>query len=631
MMSEHTNSGDGPANHDLGGPFRVSLDSRVVLVFLLFAGAVLMYIYHMVWAGGDFSKLIHGDERVYYYPGGLAIIEQGLTWFLEPRSLWTGPVNPIWVALFGAHIALIKFANIGLFVGSGILVWDLGRRLSGNMAALLSVAMFATFIPFYQFFPTLLTEPVFVFLLIAGVWLIAISDTASIWAPIGSGAILGLATLTRPILQLFPLFLIAVWLVLGGVSTLARAERTKSQRLQRWFGWIDRKVEWIRSVRLQQLLLLAVGFAIIVVPYFAKNVVAVDHAALANGSGAVLYIGNDLRKGGDEPAYSDMTFDTGEITAPFKHLDTEGDMRLTIAAIDRIKRDPLDVVLLQPKKAVRLVLGSKDHYFWPQDNIVSFMNQTTWFKQFRIWDMLLTVSIAVFGLVGIVFLRVKPMARLLFGSIIVYFVGIHTILFPIPRLVLPMFPFLMILAGGVLVARRRVVRLAAVAITTAILLYISFAGAFASPGVSAHYTTYFDPVVEVDLTERIVRTNDVIPVGGGWYETTGDDPYVVIETPPFTGALNQVIFVTMSTVSAPDDDTSAVGRLFWVENGGVFSEDNSVPFYIESDGVERVYRISPSFAKREQWVGATIVGLRVDPPGSQQGLQFRIAEIEVKK
>lgn len=631
MLSEPPKADAKSASNGSSGPFQLTIDSRVVLAFILIAGAVSMYVYHMVWTGGDLSKLIHGDERRYYYPAGLAILEQGPSWFLEPRSLWTGPINPVWVALLGAQASLVKIANIGLFVGSGILVWDLARRMLGNTAGLLSAVLFVSFVPFYQFFPTLLTEPVFVFLLLGGVWLFLRASASSIWLPITAGATLGLATLTRPTLQLFPLFLVVAWLALRGALSIAGTKRHIPRPLQQLVRWVGHHLEWIRSVQLRQLGFLFLGFLIVVLPYFAKNVIANERLAFANGSGAVLYIGNDLRKGGDEPAYSDMTFDTGEITAPFKHLDTEGDQRLTSAAFERIQRDGLDVLLLQPKKAIRLILGSKDHYFWPQDNIVSFINSTTWFKQFRIWDMLLTVVSAVFGLVGLMTLRIKPTERLMFGSIIFYFMAVHTLLFPIPRLVLPMFPFLMILASGVLTLSKRSVKVTSAAIAISAVLFISFEGAFASPGVSDHYTTYFDPVVSVNPATQILQTNDVTPTGDGWYTATGGDPYLILGTPTFVGELNQQVFITLTARAVLGDDEAAVGQLFWRDSSGDFAEDSSVLFEVLADGNERIYRVSPSFTKREQWIGVLVSEFRVDLSDAEPGLQFRLADLEIRK
>ena len=93
-------------------------------------------------------------------------------------------------------------------------------------------------------------------------------------------------------------------------------------------------------------------------------------AGLANGLGAVLYLGGDLRRNGDEPVYSGVDFDTFRITTPYTHLDTEGDARLVAVAKDRMLQHPLATGALFIRKGARYLLGSFHGYFWPYNGLV---------------------------------------------------------------------------------------------------------------------------------------------------------------------------------------------------------------------------------------------------------------------
>ena len=60
-----------------------------------------MLAYHHARTDGDFSALLYSDERSYYLAGAQGIQDQGLGWYLTPRSLWSGPLNPLWIAALG--------------------------------------------------------------------------------------------------------------------------------------------------------------------------------------------------------------------------------------------------------------------------------------------------------------------------------------------------------------------------------------------------------------------------------------------------------------------------------------------------------------------------------------------------
>ena len=228
----------------------------IAVVSLILAAAIgAILAYHHTRTGGDFSALLYSDERVYYLSGAQAILDEGLGWFLTPRSLWNAPLNPLWVAAFGGNIAAVKIANLLLFAATGTLVWDMGRRLFGKPAAYIALVTLALYVPFYRFVPTILTEPLFIPLVMLALWLIVAFEDRNTWALGGAGLAFGAATLARPTTQFYPLLLLAI----AGLGVLvARRRGTDSWGL------------------LRPTLLIIAGFAMLVVPFVLKNTIALD-------------------------------------------------------------------------------------------------------------------------------------------------------------------------------------------------------------------------------------------------------------------------------------------------------------------------------------------------------------------
>jgi len=607
MTSTHQISQENPApSSDRENIARASIADLFIVTSVMAAAVLGMITYQSARAGGAFSALLSSDEKSYYLPGAEAILSEGLGWFLTPRSLWNGPVNPLWIAAFGANPLTVKIANLGLFALSGLAVWDIGRRLFGKRAAYWSLFLFVTYLPFYEFVPSLLTEPLFVPLVILAIWLALIGDADRSWFDLGAGLAFGLATLVRPTLQLYPVALIGV---AGLVSIGAKRHGQLPDRV------------------LKRSLTVCIGFVIVVVPYLVKNIVVLDRVAISNGSGAVLYLGNDLRKRGYEPVDSSMQFDTLEITFPYTHLDTEGDRLLTEEALRRIRLDPFDVVAMQPSKMVKLVFGTPEHYFRPQDNVIDFVSSRSGYDLLKIWHVASNAIVVSLGALGLLVLRPPLFARLVMVSIVVYFALTNTLLFPIPRLFLPAIPILMMFAGGLLTQGRRGPRVAGLVTAACVTVVIAFCGVFDGvPTVSDRYVGYFHEVV-AETGGEWAGTRDVSTGPEGELLTTGDDPYLVFDVPDFEARVNQIVFVTVSLLAAESEVGKSHGQLFWRSLDEQFAEERSEGFELVLDGDTHTYAVSPSF--RRQWEGE-IDEIRLDLPDNS-GLQVRMEDLEVRR
>lgn len=589
---------------------------NLVAAVVIAAGIALKLGYALTSAEGGLSSLTYPDEKNYYLAAAQEIRNLGTGFFFTPRSLWNGPVNPLWVWLWGTDVGTIKIANIILGAVTTWLVWLTTRRLFGERPALIALMAVTLHPPFVVFTPTILTEPVFIFFLVASISCFLLNGSRSALLDLGSGVLLGLAALTRPTIQLFPFFLIGCFVLLRFAPISSFRSAVSELQVRRFVLWIA-------------------GFLVLVGPYVAKNAFYLGKTGIANGSGAVLYLGNDLRKNGDEPVYSGMDFDTFEITAPFTHLDTEGDRLLTEVAVARMRANPLDSAALFFRKNLRFLFGYPAHYFYPYRDLLTAGK--TWSPgrvSITVFEILLTVLFSVTALAGLSTRMLKPGARFLLGSLLLYYVLLHGVTNPIPRLALPLFPFLAIIGSGVLGTwRGRAYTCSVWAVSLCIFLWIALIGRTWSTGVvSKNAFKWFSVGREINLA-RPAWTQDLQVVGasveGVTVTVTGSDPYLVYLFPSLESLRNQVVLISLAAEPPPPADSTAQAQLFWSrESPPQFSEERSVHFQITLDGNERTYQLSASASP--VWK-PQIEALRLDLPDSRPGIRYRISRLALAK
>ena len=581
-----------------------------LLLLLVSASGVLVRLYYHAsfFGGGSLDALPFSDERSYYLAGAQLFSEQGWRYFLTPRSLWNGPLNVLWIAFLGRQIVLIKVMNLLLLAGVGVLAWDAARRLFSRSAAYTALLLVTIHPPFARFGPTLLSEPLFVFFTALGFWLVVSRfESRPGRGALLAGIVLGLGALVRPTLQLFPVALLLVWGAL--------ALRSRSLRGQ-----------------LVLPLLLAAGFLLPVVPWALKNALVLDKVGLSNGLGAVLYLGSDLRVDGDEPVYSGMDFRTGEVTAPFTHLDTEGDRRLVHAAWQQVRAHPSDSARLFAKKPFRFLLGRPISYFSPHRDWLEYARRSPLRDLAYVsLEVVLVPLAALVGIAGILLLPGPGAVRVFAGALIAYFTLLHSVTFPIPRLALPIFPPLAVFAAGVITRTddRRHLAPTIVAISFAVSLWMALSQRGADPGVASERDLqYFETVRRFDVDQG--EPADLRRLWDGRFVSTGPDPRLVFSIPPLAVGTNQVVFLELTGDDPAATDASsrrANGHIFWRPEGGSFSEANSQPFRIVVDGERRLHRISPSL--RPGWHG-NISGFRLDFADNRPGVTYRVDRLEVR-
>ncbi len=391
----------------------MSINRSYVLKALVICGlgAVLKFLYLSMHDFWGIARL--PDEINYYLAGASLFKEQGWEYFFTERSLWNAPLNSLWVWLFDANIELIQIANI-LLVSIGC--WLVGIAVARNFGpragylALLAVNLFP---PLIELSGTVLSEPLFFFFVSLAFF--AVNYYRQF---LTAGLALGLACLTRPALLALPGFFLIAYFLLKG-----------SRRYFDLFAWLR----------------LTLGFYLFVAPWLFKNYIVFNEPIIAYGSGAVLYLGNDFKTAGDEPVYSGFQFATSEITKPYTHLDREGDRRLKQEALALIKAEPLEFAKLTVFKFGRLLFGYPASYFYPLHYLdVQQLYQPLNWQAFagtalQLLTVLLTVGLSVASLLALRLVFVSSSSYFA-AALIVYFVGLHSVLFAIPRMLLPALP-----------------------------------------------------------------------------------------------------------------------------------------------------------------------------------------------
>ena len=581
------------------------IDLCVAIGISLVAAALKIWLlYHTT--NGDLALITNSDERAYYLDGAQFIRTLGVHYFFTPRSLWNAPLNPLLIAALGMNVPLAKFVNIFLITAAGLMVWDLARRAGGRNAGLAALVVYSLHRPLCSLSITILSEPLFISLLIAALWCFS-RYPRSAWGGLSAGLLMGLAALTRPVVQGYPAAALALLVALRFVPGPWAAE--------------------LRRAAGKGVLFVAAGYCLLVLPWLFKNYYWLGKAGIANGSGAVLYLGNDLRKDGEEPIFLEMDYDTGDVSREYTHLDTEGDRRLGEAAVAMMKAHPLDAGLLLVRKTFRYLLGGYRHYFYPQHTLAGFSEFHPWWE--TVWaasDVLFIVCAVFAGIVGLVVCGM-PAARFFAGSFVLYMTAVNTLLFPIPRMAVPMFPFLLVFAVSLWTQTVRArVRIATAACIALVFVWLACCGAWYRPAiVTAHYRDYFTTQRAIDPAAPTSST-DLERLGPGKFHAARKHPALDYEFTPLPAALNQVVFIELD-VQCSGEPKHLAGHLAWqtTKDAG-FDRKQSMDFTLEPG--RRIYRLSPS--RRPGWSGE-LKGIQIGLPYRKICRRYEVHAVEISK
>ncbi len=252
---------DAPRKGLSGFPARFGLPIAIVI------GAAARLGYILFYRGAAFPYAGSPASDSYWYDGAARAL-------LADPALFTSalhpPLYPLFVAgvyaIFGEGYIQIGLAQTALDVAAIVLLWLLARRIAGEREAIVAAFLYALYPGFIFYAGNLISEGLFVFLLISAALLFTVAASKkSIWTIIVAGAVFGLCVLTRAN-ALIAIPLLIIWAIAN-------------------FGVKKGIVNW----------LIIVGtVAIFITPWTFRNALAQrDFVPISSGGGGAFYGGNN--------------------------------------------------------------------------------------------------------------------------------------------------------------------------------------------------------------------------------------------------------------------------------------------------------------------------------------------------
>lgn len=239
----------------------------------------------------DFA--VEFDAAHVYLPAARHFLEQGWSYLLTPESYRVVPLAYLWPALWLGETEWIRFANCGLWAICVYFLWSTAKQLGGNRCGAFAMILWTMNPEIYRYFPSELTEPIFLFGLMGWTW--AIISLILTPKPRGDMAwmaaiFLCITLLSRPVLQLIaPLGLM---LCIGLLI------------------WPRMRDSCIPRIHLQAISISLTLGMLIPLLLLIKNSLVFGLWGLGTGAGTGLYLGTNPLFQGTEPAFLGFEYDT---------------------------------------------------------------------------------------------------------------------------------------------------------------------------------------------------------------------------------------------------------------------------------------------------------------------------------
>jgi len=379
--------------------------SRTSLFFIIFISAFIIRLLAIINIPIEYQQP-KSDAAEY---DRLAITLLTTKSFSAPSGMPTAyrtPLYPLFLAgiyfIFGHSYFWARFFQVILYSFLCLIVYRIGETLFNKSVALLSSFMCVVYKPFIFFSyyggpAFLLTEHLFIFLFALSILFLArLYRTKAVLDALFSGIFIGLATLSRPVTTLFPLFLL-FWFLFCLKSTMKR--------------------------RLKLYAILCVSFLFIIMPWTIRNYCIFKQFIFATTeSGKLFWLGNNaFAKGG----YSGNVIKAVQYN---QRISREKD-EVTLSRL--YFQEGFNFLIKNPKKIPTLFL-KKILIFWHcmGDGVLNFY-------------YLILLPLFIFGFF-ISFRKFDIGGILLLAIIFLYFMFISMCFFGDPRFRYPIEPYIII-------------------------------------------------------------------------------------------------------------------------------------------------------------------------------------------
>lgn len=281
-----------------------------------------------------------------YLPMAKELLAQGPLFLLSERALSAPPVAYMFPMLFNADLAQMRQVNMGLSVLCVLLIFRTGWLLHSRTVGVLAAAAFGLTPHFWPYMSTGSVEALYVFLLVASMWMLAEAASGLRGAFILAGVFIGLATMTRAtILYWLPLAALSAWLLMRLVPTEARL----------WRG--------VRDAHLVAMLM--------VLPLLLKNLFLWGVPAVSTGAGIALLNGHHPLTYGFEANYFNFESDHwAAMPKGVSHLQVAADK--TLAAVAKFviaDLPPLELAKMYALKLSATLFTSNKEWIMPAETL----------------------------------------------------------------------------------------------------------------------------------------------------------------------------------------------------------------------------------------------------------------------
>lgn len=310
------------------------------------------------------TKEFYPDEQFYFIFALNYILENGIISYLSNAiSVCTTNGNSFWLyflhVYFSDNYIDMRMFNILLSCGTLFFIYQIANFVFQKKIATLAVIFCCFEQNLIDYSYSLLSEPLFFFLLSVGVYifLFAIKDERmNNWKLYIAGGMFALLGFTRSIGMLLPIFIPCILFLLS------------------------RKVGEINFLWKKSLIVMLCALALIF-PMLIKNYCLFGIPSLSIGSGVVLYYGTIKEADGDHPFYRGMIEEvTKKLNVTFEDavvMTSEekivNDKYVKKLAVENIKEDLFAYVGYCMKRIARLTIGNNFAWFWPNLNYAQFL------------------------------------------------------------------------------------------------------------------------------------------------------------------------------------------------------------------------------------------------------------------
>jgi 4-amino-4-deoxy-L-arabinose transferase-like glycosyltransferase len=366
------------------------------------------------------------SDMLGYHESGMSLLQNGDLRVKGRLSASRPPLYPIFIYiiyyLFGAgNIIAVRISQAILGAITCLLTYRLGEKVFNRRAAVWAGLLMAIYPAAWNFSDLILSETLFIFLFVAGVLFLVDLPGGRFSDAIFAGLFLGLATLTRTALYLFPVFF-------SIVAVMIFRERWKM---------------------LPRLVVFVVMFWLILIPWQARNARVFGKPLLSTKSGVDLFFYN--HNSFSLILYNYCNMDPKELQGviAWQLSETQKDELCKKAALDWIREHPLLFLF----KGVRM----QWNYFGVEREFGWSLLAGYWGKVPR-WQLALILLVTAPGIYllmplfiwGVIYAWDRSPARITLLLIIAYFLALTFVYYGFARHRAPLNPIMMVYAGYLL-------------------------------------------------------------------------------------------------------------------------------------------------------------------------------------